>query len=73
MKYYYGIIEFGEFLINNDTYPLAIVRRVDQIKEFTDPQEAWDFYVKSKCDSYISELAVDSNDKQYEIAFMGGM
>ena len=45
MKYYYGIIEFGEFLINNDTYPLALVRRVDQVKEFATPQEAWDFYV----------------------------
>jgi hypothetical protein len=71
MKYYYGIIEFGEFLINNDTYPLALVRRVDQVKEFATPQEAWDFYVQAKSDSYISESARDADDRQYEMAFMG--
>jgi len=73
MKYYYGIVEFGEFLINNDTYPLALVRKVEHVKEFTDPEEAWDFYVKeSQCDSYIGELAEDAHGQRYEIAFMGG-
>ena len=73
MKYYYGIIEFGEFLINNDTYPMALVRKVDHVKEFTDPQDAWDFYVKeSKCDSYVSELSEDANGQHYELTFMGG-
>jgi hypothetical protein len=72
MKYYYGIIEFGEFLISNDTYPLALVRKVVHVKEFTDPQQAWDFYMQSGCDSYVGEVAEDKQGQRYELAFMGG-
>jgi hypothetical protein len=72
MKYYYGIIEFGEFLINNDTYPLALVRKVVHVKEFTDPQQAWDFYVQFGCDSYVGEVAEDKQGQRYELAFMEG-
>ncbi len=72
MKYYYGIVEFGEFLINNDTYPLAIIRKVDQVKEFTDPDQAWEFYTKSGSDAYVGEYAEDAHGQRYELAFMGG-
>lgn len=71
MKYYYGIIEYGEFLkYGNDTHPLALIRTVRHVKEFTDPQHAWDFYMQSGCDSYIGELAEDTHGQRYELAFM---
>ena len=71
MKYYYGIIEFGEFLKDQDTYPLALIRKVVHVKEFTDPDTAWDFYVKeANCDSYVGEFAEDEHGQRYELAFM---
>ena len=67
--YYYGIIEFGNFEINGDSYPLAIIRRVDQVKEFDDPKEAFEFWAQSGSDSYVSTDAKDEDDNTYEIVF----
>jgi hypothetical protein len=67
--YYYGIVEFGRFEINGDDYPLAIVRRVDQVKEFDTPAEAWEFYSTSGSDSYVGTDATDEDDNTYEIVF----
>lgn len=67
--YYYGIVEFGTFEINGDCYPLAIIRRVDQVKEFDDPQQAFEFWAQCGSDSYISTNAKDEDDNAYEIVF----
>jgi hypothetical protein len=67
--YYYGIIEFGKFEINGDSYPLAIIRRVDQVKEFDEPKEAFEFWAHSGSDSYVSTDAKDEDDNTYELVF----
>ena len=68
--YYYGIVEFGQFKINEDLFPLAIIRRVDQVKEFDRPAEAWQYWVESGSDSYVSADAVDEDGNKYELTFM---
>lgn len=68
--YYYGIVEFGKFEINGDDYPLAIIRRVDQVKEFDDPQDAWDYWTQSGTDAYVSTDAKDEEGNTYELTFM---
>jgi hypothetical protein len=70
--YYYGIIEFGTFTpsdISRPSIPLAIIQRVDVVKEFEDPEDAWAFYIESKFSSYVSVDATDQNDVQYQLVF----
>lgn len=67
--YYYGIVEFGKFEINGDSYPMAIIRRVDQVKEFDTPEDAWEFWMPSGSDSYIGTNAKDEDGNTYEIVF----
>ena len=67
--YYYGIIEFGDFEINGDSYPMAVIRRVDQVKEFDRPAEAWEYWVESGSDSYVGTDAKNEDDEAYEIVF----
>lgn len=67
--YFYGIVEFGYFVIGGDKNPLAIIRRVDEVKEFDDPQAAWDFFVLGGFDSYVGANAVDENNDTYELVF----
>lgn len=70
--YYYGIIEFGTFAPNEITQkstPLAIISRVDVVKEFDNPDDAWQFYIEGKFDSYISVDATNQNGLKYELVF----
>lgn len=70
--YYFGIVEFGTFAPNdrNDaSTPLAIIQRVDVVKEFETPEEAWQFYIEGKFDSYVSVDATNHNGVQYELVF----
>ena len=70
--YYYGIIEFGTFVpsdIDHPSTPLAIIQRVDVVKEFATPEEAWQFYVEGDFDSYVSTQATNHNGLQYELVF----
>lgn len=68
-RYYYGIIEFGDFVMDGDTFPMAIIRRVDEVKEFDDPQLAWEYYTLGEFDSYVATNAKDADGDQYEIVF----
>jgi hypothetical protein len=69
--YYYGNIEFGNFVKGGDQYPLAIIHRVNEVKEFDRPAEAWEHWVNSngEHESYISLDAEDENNVKYELVF----
>ena len=72
--YYYGIIEFGTFTptdIDRPTIPLAIIQRVDIVKEFETPEEAWHYYVVSNgaYSSYVSVEATNQHGAKYELVF----
>jgi hypothetical protein len=70
--YYYGNIEFGRFGLNwEDSTPLAIIHRINEVKEFDRPAEAWEHWVNSNGghESYISVDAEDENNVKYELVF----
>lgn len=69
--YYYGSVEFGDFVIGEDRYPLAIISRVNEVKEFDRPAEAWEHWVNSngEHESYIGLDAKDEDDVQYTLVF----
>ena len=70
--YYYGIVEFGQFKLTveeSKPTPLAIIQRVDVVKEFDVPEDAWQFYCEGGFDSYVSVDARDQNGVQYELVF----
>jgi hypothetical protein len=72
--YYYGIIEFGTFTptaIDRPSIPLAIIQRVDVVKEFDTPHQAWQFYVDADgaYSSYVSVDAVNQSNVQYQLVF----
>ena len=69
--YYYGIVEFGDFNKGDDSYPLAIIHRVNEVKEFDTPAQAWNHYINSngEHESYVGVDAKDEFDVQYELVF----
>jgi hypothetical protein len=70
--YYYGIVEFGKFSVGaGEPTPLAIIHRVNEVKEFDRPAEAWEHWVNSNGghESYIGLDAKDENNVQYDIVF----
>jgi hypothetical protein len=70
--YYYGIVEFGTFQVGSgESTPLAIIHRVNEVKEFDRPAEAWEHWVNSNGghESYIALDAKNENNVQYELVF----
>jgi hypothetical protein len=72
--YYYGNIEFGRFTPNSittDSFPIAIIHRVNEVKEFDTPAQAWDHYINSngEHESYVGFDAKDESNVQYELVF----
>jgi hypothetical protein len=70
--YYYGNIEMGNFRIGDgEPSPLAIIHRVNEVKEFEAPEEAWEHWVNSngEHESYLSTEAIDEFGVKYEIVF----
>jgi hypothetical protein len=70
--YYFGDIEFGYFSKDrDDLYPLAIIYRVQDVKEFDTPAQAWDHWVNSngEFEAYVSVDAKDEHDVQYTLVF----
>jgi hypothetical protein len=75
--YYYGIIEFGHFVpsdIDRPSIPLAIIQRVDVVKEFETPEQAWQFYVDANSaynaySSYVSVDSVNQSNVKYQLVF----
>ena len=72
--YYYGIVEFGTFVptdIDHPSIPLAIIQRVDVVREFETPHQAWQFYVDADgaYSSYVSVEATNQHGAKYELVF----
>jgi hypothetical protein len=70
--YYFGDIEFGYFgKDKTELYPLAIIYRLQDVKEFDNPNDAWQYWVDSngEFEAYISLDAKDENNVQYTITF----
>ena len=69
--YYFGTVEFGDFVVDEDSYPLAIIRSVKDVKQFDDPKLAWDYYINNnkKFESYVSDESEDEYGRVYELAF----
>lgn len=70
--YYYGIIEFGHFVpsdIEHPSIPLAIIQRVDVVKEFATPEEADQFYEHGNFSDYIGVDATNQSNVQYQLVF----
>jgi hypothetical protein len=70
-RYYFGDIEFGNFSKDKDElYPLAIIYRVQDVKEFETPAQAWDYYDSNgEFEAYVADNARDENDVQYTLVF----
>lgn len=70
-RYYYGNVEFGKFGIESGgtTTPMAIIHELRDIKEFDDPQDAWEHWCVQGFDSYVSAEAIDENNQRYELVF----
>jgi len=70
--YYYGIIEFGHFVpsdIHHASTPLAIIQRVDLVKEFETPEEASQFYEDGDFSDYVAVDTTNQNGVQYQLVF----
>ena len=70
--YFYGIIEFGYFVpsdIDKQSAPLAIIQRVDKVKEFATPEEAHQFYEDNDFSDYVAVDATNQNGVQYQLVF----
>jgi len=62
--YYFGNMEFGDFVKGDDHYPVALIHSVEEVKEFETEDEADDYMVEHKYSGYI-----DANSKNVEIYF----
>ena len=70
--YYFGVIEFGTFApsdIHHASAPLAIIQRVDVVKEFETPEEASRFYEGGDFSDYVGVDATNQNGVQYQLVF----
>lgn len=69
--YYFGTIEFGRFSHEEgeESSPLAIIHQVNEVKEFDQPAQAWDYWTTSGSESYVSLDAVDESNVKYELVF----
>lgn len=62
--YYFGDIEFGDFIKGEDYYPLALVHSVRDVREFATEEEADAYMVENQYSGYI-----DADSKNVEIYF----
>ena len=71
--YYFGNIEFGRFSHeegSKDSSPLAIIHSINDVKEFDEPAQAWDYARDlDGGESYVSLDAVDEDNVKYELVF----
>lgn len=52
--YYFGDIEFGDFMKSNgDYYPIALIHRVDEVRDFDTDQEADDYHMDQGYSAYL--------------------
>ena len=62
--YYFGNMEFGDFVKGDDYYPVALIHSVEEVKEFETEDEAEDYMFEHGYSGYV-----DSGSKNIEIYF----
>lgn len=62
--YYFGNIEFGDFVKGDDYHPIALINRICETREFATEEEADDYMVEQGYGGYV-----DVNSKNIEIYF----
>lgn len=62
--YYFGDIEFGDFVKGDDYYPIALIHAVHDVREFATEEEADAYMVQNGYSGYI-----DTDTKNVEIYF----
>ena len=69
--YYYGNIEFGYFQVGEgESSPLAIIHRINEVKEFESSAQAEHYYEnQDESESYIGLDGKDVLGVQYELVF----
>lgn len=62
--YYFGNMEFGDFVKGDDYYPVALIHSVEEVREFDTEEEADNYMVTNHYSGYV-----DANSKNIEIYF----
>ena len=62
--YFFGNIEFGDFVKGDDYYPVALIRAVHDTREFATEEEADDYMVEHGFSGYVN-----AESKNIEIYF----
>jgi hypothetical protein len=62
--YYFGDMEFGDFVKGDDYYPVALIHAVRDTREFATEEEADDYRVEQGFGGYV-----DAYSKNIEIYF----
>jgi hypothetical protein len=62
--YFFGDMEFGDFVKGDDYYPVVLIHAVHQTKSFDTEDEADAYMVEHKYSGYV-----DANSKNIEIYF----
>jgi hypothetical protein len=62
--YYFGDMEFGDFVKGDDYYPVALIHAVHDTREFATEEEADDYMVEQGFGGYV-----DADSKNIEIYF----
>lgn len=62
--YFFGNMEFGDFVKGDDYYPIALIHEVQETREFATEDEADAYMVEQMYSGYV-----DANSKNIEIYF----
>jgi hypothetical protein len=62
--YFFGDMEFGDFVKGDDYYPVALIHAVHNTREFATEEEADAYMVEHGYSGYV-----DANSKNIEIYF----
>ena len=62
--YYFGDMEFGDFVKGDDYYPIALIHRINETRSFATEEEADAYMVEQGYSGYV-----DADSKNIEIYF----
>lgn len=62
--YYFGRMEFGDFVKGDDHYRIALIHEVQDTREFATEDEADEYMVEQRYNGYV-----DADSKNIEIYF----
>ena len=65
---WFGVFEFGDFVKSGDSFPMAIIRRLDA-KIMMNPDDADDYMIENNLDSYLVPSQFDGEIYYAEAAW----